>query len=187
MWGGPWRVRDFGDDFGVALTEAEGDANIRRSSAFHLEMLLRRAEGGRGPVHDMLVDIHRELFGSVALGHRAVPVASLRLDLAAAAQSGRIAVTRTERRAVVLPLDEAPSSEPLGPASSSATVDWLEIKVVDSDGKPVPGVLYSVTTADGTNVQGRVDQKGFARLDGLTSGNCTVTFPEVDRAEMQAV
>ena len=116
-----------------------------------------------------------------------MPLESLRRDLVSAVQAGRLVVSRSERRAVVVPVDAPPSSDVLGPVSSSATVDWLEIKVVDSDGKPVPQVLYTVTTADGTMLQGRVDKMGFARLDGLKSGTCTVSFPEVDRAEIQAV
>ena len=74
-----------------------------------------------------------------------------------------------------------------GIVTQEAPIHVSNVMVVDSDGKPVPDVLYSVTTPDNRTQQGRVDKTGFARLDGLTAGTCTVTFPEVDRPVIQAV
>ncbi len=59
---------------------------------------------------------------------------------------------------------------------------WIEIELVDEDGKPVPGERYEVTLPDGQTVaSGTLDQKGFARIDGIDAGSCKVTFPDLDK------
>jgi hypothetical protein len=58
---------------------------------------------------------------------------------------------------------------------------WVEIVLLDEQDKPVAGEAYSVTLPDGQTVaSGTLDEKGFARLDGIDPGTCTVTFPNLD-------
>jgi type VI secretion system secreted protein VgrG len=58
---------------------------------------------------------------------------------------------------------------------------WIEIKLVDEDGNPVPGERYRITLPDGkTLAQGVTDEKGEARVDGIDPGNCKITFPNLD-------
>jgi len=46
----------------------------------------------------------------------------------------------------------------------------------------VPGEKYRITLADGETVaEGTLDEKGFARVDGIETGTCKVTFPEKDQ------
>jgi type VI secretion system secreted protein VgrG len=58
---------------------------------------------------------------------------------------------------------------------------WIEIKLVDTENKPVPGEPYRITLPDGQTVaEGTLDEKGFARVDGIDPGTCKVTFPNLD-------
>ncbi len=58
---------------------------------------------------------------------------------------------------------------------------WIEIELVDAQNNPVPGEAYSITLPDGETVaEGTLDEKGFARVDGIEPGTCKVTFPEMD-------
>lgn len=59
---------------------------------------------------------------------------------------------------------------------------WIEIELVDKKNKPVVGEPYRVTLPDGQTVaEGTLDEKGFARVDGIEPGTLKITFPE--RAE----
>ncbi len=58
---------------------------------------------------------------------------------------------------------------------------WVEIVLVDSDGKPVPSEPFRVTVPDGTVAEGTLDEKGYARVDGIDPGTCQVTFPALDK------
>ena len=58
---------------------------------------------------------------------------------------------------------------------------WVEIKLVDEQGNPVPGEKYLITVPDGTDVEGTLDSNGEARVEGIDPGNCKITFPELDK------
>ena len=58
---------------------------------------------------------------------------------------------------------------------------WIEIELVDEEGNPVPGEEYAITLPDGSVSTGTLDEKGFARVDGIDPGTCQVTFPNLDK------
>jgi type VI secretion system secreted protein VgrG len=59
---------------------------------------------------------------------------------------------------------------------------WIEIEMVDEEDNPVPGEAYKVTLPDGETVaSGTLDDKGFARVEGIDPGSCKITFPELDK------
>jgi hypothetical protein len=59
---------------------------------------------------------------------------------------------------------------------------YIEIKLEDTEGRPVAGESYKVTLPDGQTVaEGTLDQNGFARIDGVDPGQCQVTFPNMDK------
>jgi type VI secretion system secreted protein VgrG len=59
---------------------------------------------------------------------------------------------------------------------------WIEIELLDDEGKPVPGETYRVTLPDGTTVaEGTLDEKGFARVGNIDPGTCKVTFPKLHK------
>jgi type VI secretion system secreted protein VgrG len=60
--------------------------------------------------------------------------------------------------------------------------DWIEIELVGEDDSPISGEKYQVTLPDGTVASGTLDGDGFARIEGFDSGDCKVSFPELDKA-----
>jgi type VI secretion system secreted protein VgrG len=76
---------------------------------------------------------------------------------------------------------DAPTHDPTSEENKDKT-HWIEINLVDDEGKPVPGEPYKVTLPDGTTVaDGTLDEKGHARVDNIDPGNCQVTFPNLDK------
>ena len=64
---------------------------------------------------------------------------------------------------------------------------WIEIELVGEDKKPIPGERYEITVPDGTVASGTLDEKGFARVDGIEPGTCQVCFPELDKEAWERV
>ena len=88
----------------------------------------------------------------------------------------REALTEEERKA-----KDAPWHDPESPEAKKKP-HWIEIELIDEKGKPVPGEHYRITLPDGTTLaEGRLDEKGRARVDGIDPGMCKVTFPDLDR------
>ena len=76
-----------------------------------------------------------------------------------------------------------PYKPPQTPAEKKKKPSWIEIVMVDENGDPVPGMAYSITLPDGQTVaEGSLDDKGFARVDGIDPGTCQITFPDLDKA-----
>jgi type VI secretion system secreted protein VgrG len=77
---------------------------------------------------------------------------------------------------------------PFNPSKQAASGEekkphWIEIKLVDTEGNPVPGEKYKITLPDGSTVaEGTLDGKGYARVDGIDPGTCKVTFPNLDQS-----
>ena len=68
------------------------------------------------------------------------------------------------------------------PAADKAKT-FIALQLVDQDGKPVPGERYVIKLPDGTPKEGKLDDQGKARLDGIDPGTCKITFPDLDRRE----
>jgi type VI secretion system secreted protein VgrG len=58
---------------------------------------------------------------------------------------------------------------------------WIEIEMIDEEDAPVPGLAYRITLPDGTVADGTLNEKGFARVDGIEPGTCQITFPDLDK------
>lgn len=58
---------------------------------------------------------------------------------------------------------------------------WIQIEMVDTEGKPVVGEDYKITLPDGTVVEGSLDVRGKARINGIDPGTCKITFPDLDK------
>ena len=74
----------------------------------------------------------------------------------------------------------APTHDPNSPENKPKKA-WIEIQLVDEDGKPVAGEPYKVTLPDGTVADGTLDNKGSARIEHIDPGSCKVTFPNMDQ------
>ncbi len=64
---------------------------------------------------------------------------------------------------------------------------WVELELVDEDGKPVPNARYQLCFSDGTERSGTLGDDGRGREEGIQAGTCKVTFPDYDAAEWDAV
>ncbi|HEY0457804.1 MAG TPA: hypothetical protein VGC97_01555 [Pyrinomonadaceae bacterium] len=58
---------------------------------------------------------------------------------------------------------------------------WIEILLVDAEGKPMPGIRYRITPPGGEPVEGRLNEHGQAGLYQIEPGNCKITFPDLDK------
>lgn len=99
------------------------------------------------------------------------------------------------RRVVVLALPEPhinmgsspPTPQPTPPRPTptppSERRSWIEIELVDEDGKPVAGERYRVRLPDGTVKENFLDGRGFARIESPVPGNCQISFPRRDGAD----
>jgi type VI secretion system secreted protein VgrG len=87
-------------------------------------------------------------------------------------------------------MSPAPAGSPSQSCGSAPSPDtavspekkhWVAIELVDEGGQAVAGEDYKITLPDGTVVEGSLDEKGRAKISGIDSGNCKVTFPNLDR------
>lgn len=76
----------------------------------------------------------------------------------------------------------SPSVEPHKPSKKDEEKkpSWIEIEMVGEDDKPIVGEAYRIKLPEGSVVEGTLDDKGFARVDGIEPGNCQITFPNLD-------
>ena len=58
---------------------------------------------------------------------------------------------------------------------------WIEIMLVDREGKPMPGVRYRITPPAGDEPsEGMLNEFGQAGYYQIEPGTCKVTFPDLD-------
>jgi len=57
---------------------------------------------------------------------------------------------------------------------------WVEIELVDDEGLPVAFEAYLVELPDGSPIEGTLDGRGQARIEGIDPGTCKVSFPDRD-------
>ena len=69
----------------------------------------------------------------------------------------------------------------VGSAQQPCPRVWVEIKLEDEEGQPVPGARYRIELKDGSAIEGTLDKEGKARHDGLDRGSCKITFPDMDK------
>src|SRR5262249_11038688 len=69
---------------------------------------------------------------------------------------------------------------------SEHKTSWIELKLVNEAGDPVPGERYRITAPDGKTRSGTLDHDGFARIEGIDPGQYKVTFPRLDAEAWEA-
>ncbi len=72
------------------------------------------------------------------------------------------------------------SSHSSGPPPPQQQVTWVAIELKSSDGEPMVGQTYQLTTPDGKVRQGTLDKNGRARVDHVKAGQCEISFPDLD-------
>lgn len=100
-----WHARDLGDDFVLDLPiEPPGEGGSEESSSYMERLLEAAVRVSRAALREVLLDVHGELFGSTPVGDGPGQLAAAHDDLLAAAQAGRVVVSRNPSRPPVSPL-----------------------------------------------------------------------------------
>lgn len=103
--------------------------------------------------------------------------------LLAALTHGRLVLLRIEGPARYRgrpgPAQEKPQ-EPEEFERAPSDTDWIEILLVDEQGRGIPGERYLIVTPDGHHRRGFTDSLGSARVTRIPSGDCEVSFPDLD-------
>jgi len=76
---------------------------------------------------------------------------------------------------------EASEAEADESQAEEKTTTWIEIELVGEDDKPIPGEKYRITLPDQSIAEGTLDHQGWARVAGFEAGQCTITFPDLDK------
>jgi len=101
------------------------------------------------------------------------------------AKPGSLGESYKSQRAAMPPADLAAANAPWHNPNSEENKQkksWIEIVLEDEASKPVPGEAYRITLPDGSTLaEGTLDEKGFARVDGIDPGTCKVTFQNLDK------
>ena len=76
-------------------------------------------------------------------------------------------------------------SSPESSSTSNQTISpskthWIAIQLVDEDGHAVPYEDYRITLPDGIIIEDSLDKHGRAKISGIDSGTCKVSFPDRD-------
>lgn len=70
-----------------------------------------------------------------------------------------------------------PTEPPVPPPAPDE--HWIEVQLVDKDGKPVRNEKYWIQLSDGTVKEGYLNAQGKVRLEDIPAGNCRIRFPEL--------
>lgn len=165
-----------GQDTEGQLVDVRGD----KARALGLARALCASTGALAAVRKMLA---AELTGVARLEDGTVVE-----RLGAALAAGRVLAVRLP--APLLPTFDLHQGEPPPEAESelprTKEKTWIEIELVDTEGKPVQGERYRIELPDGAVREGRLDHQGRARVDGLEPGDCDVSFPDLDNEAVAA-
>jgi phage protein D len=173
-------ARAHGGDRSIAIA-GHGELPIDTASAEAMARarLRKLAEG--------FVTVRLEMIGDA----RAVPGATLKLDKIDPAGDGTFRIEKathlfsrhgyfTTLKAVRVAKKQPP--RPIRQTTPAQPEEgWLEVELIDHDGRPVAGEKYKVQTSDGRVVEGRLDAQGRARVVGVRPGSNTVSFPDFER------
>jgi uncharacterized Zn-binding protein involved in type VI secretion len=56
---------------------------------------------------------------------------------------------------------------------------WIEFRLTDAHDLPIPHQRYIVVDPGGTEFCGYLDEQGFARVEPVKAGRCSISFPEL--------
>lgn len=115
-------------------------------------------------------------------GKAVTPAAPVDAEDADVADPGKVAKVKAKQSSTKQASSSAkPHKPPQNEEEAEEKKSWIEIELVDEEDEPVPGEKYRITLPDDTVAEGTLDEKGFARVDGIVSGTCKVTFPDLDK------
>jgi len=77
--------------------------------------------------------------------------------------------------------DAAPGQPMIQPCRD--TQSWIEVRLVDQDGTPIPGERFELRLPDQSLQRGRLDASGSVRFEAIVAGTATIAFPGIDSQE----
>jgi type VI secretion system secreted protein VgrG len=80
--------------------------------------------------------------------------------------------------------DAMPNRAVVQPCRNSA--HWIEFQLVNQKGAPVPDQSYRIRLPDQSLRTGTTDARGTVRFDGITAGEASICFTELDGQEWKA-
>ncbi len=98
-----------------------------------------------------------------------------------AAKAGGSAFTRAQCN----PKAAAAVARRIPPPTPATGTAWVEVEVVDNDGKPLPYQKVRVIDGGGTPRIAFSDSKGIARVDGMAKGECKITLADLDKSSWE--
>jgi uncharacterized protein (DUF2345 family) len=72
------------------------------------------------------------------------------------------------------------------PLVKPCTACWIEVWLLDEDDRGVANEPYWIRLPDGQVREGRLDERGSVRFDGIPCGMCLVRLPGMDEREVLA-
>ncbi len=66
------------------------------------------------------------------------------------------------------------------PPDTPPVTTFIDIKLIDKEGKPVPNEPFRVKDSAGQSHNGSLDENGFAHVDPVAPGDCEIRFPRRD-------
>jgi type VI secretion system secreted protein VgrG len=93
-------------------------------------------------------------------------------------------------------MSPSPAGSPSPSCGSAPTPDntvspdkthWISIELIDELGKHVPYEDYRIILPDGSPVEGTLDRRGRAKITGIDSGSCKVSFPNRDAKDWEKI
>jgi hypothetical protein len=60
---------------------------------------------------------------------------------------------------------------------------WIEVRLLDTDNRPIAGEHYRIKMPDQSIREGSLDEEGKVRFDGIMAGQCQICFPRIHGKE----
>lgn len=88
-------------------------------------------------------------------------------------------VVRTEQLQAMA--DAAPGQPMIQPCRD--TQSWIEVRLVDQKGEPIPGERFEVRLPDQSLQRGTLDSQGSVRFEAIVAGQASIAFPGIEAEE----
>jgi hypothetical protein len=108
------------------------------------------------------------------------PAKAYRADTQSPRDAGEAADQKSKQSADARRAGAGDSRAQRPTADKSKELTWIEIQLIDADGKPVTGMPYEIKLPDGSIQSGKLDVVGRGRHEQIPPGQCEVRFPELD-------
>lgn len=59
-------------------------------------------------------------------------------------------------------------------------INWIEIELFDEEGKLVADAEYVVVLSDGSEIKGKLDENGYAKVNKINNDSCSIIFPKYE-------